>query len=176
MQAFIAVQIFLFYTKTKISRTHAPHAEVYCRTDGTDFFSGVYELETRFARFILCVFFPSSFYYLCPSVFSPSRNSGPGSHSRLFSSLPTQFVPCIFIATRFHLFLPSSTRVEFCVPTLASMHARYPGRIVSPKRQILPALQFASKGHDVFQARGVLLLFLILLRSVVTACTCYALY
>ena len=41
---------FLFYTITKISRTHDPRADVYCRTDGTDFFSGVYELETRFAR------------------------------------------------------------------------------------------------------------------------------
>ena len=50
MQTFIAAQIFLFYTKTKISRTHDPRADVYCRTDGTDFFSGVYELETRFAR------------------------------------------------------------------------------------------------------------------------------
>ena len=56
-RAFIAAQIFLFYTKTKISRTHAPSADVYCRTDGTDFFSGVYELETRFARIILYVFF-----------------------------------------------------------------------------------------------------------------------
>ena len=52
VQTFIAAQIFLFYTKTKISRTHAPRADVYCRTDGTDFFSGVYELETRFARII----------------------------------------------------------------------------------------------------------------------------
>ena len=43
---------FLFYTKTKSSRTHDPRAEVYCRTDGTYFFSGVYELETRFARII----------------------------------------------------------------------------------------------------------------------------
>ena len=25
-------------------------ADVYCRTDGTDFFSGVYQLETGFAR------------------------------------------------------------------------------------------------------------------------------
>ena len=57
VQTFIAAQIFLFYTKTKISRTHAPSADVYCRTDGTDFFSGVYELETRFARIILYVFF-----------------------------------------------------------------------------------------------------------------------
>ena len=73
VQTFIAVQIFLFhaktkigriradfycrtdflfYTITKISRTHDPRADVYCRTDGTDFFSGVYELETRFARII----------------------------------------------------------------------------------------------------------------------------
>ena len=73
VQTFIAVHIFLFhaktkigriradfycrtdflcYTKTKICRTHPPRADVYCRTDGTDIFSGVYELETRFARII----------------------------------------------------------------------------------------------------------------------------
>ena len=52
VQTFIAAQIFLFYTKTKISRTHAPRADVYCHTDGTYDFSGVYEIETRFARII----------------------------------------------------------------------------------------------------------------------------
>ena len=31
---------------------------------------------------------------------------------------PLRFVPCIFIARRFQLFLPSSTRVELCLPTL----------------------------------------------------------
>ena len=31
---------------------------------------------------------------------------------------PVRFVPCIFIARRFQLFLPSSTRVELSLPTL----------------------------------------------------------
>ena len=31
---------------------------------------------------------------------------------------PLRFVPCIFIARRCQLFLPSSTRVEWCLPTL----------------------------------------------------------
>ena len=36
----------------------------------------------------------------------PSRSSDPGSHSRLFPLYPLRFVPCIFIARRFQLFLP----------------------------------------------------------------------
>ena len=50
----------------------------------------------------------------------PSRNSDPGSRSRLFSPprRTTGFVPCVFIARRFQLFLPSSIRVELCLPTL----------------------------------------------------------
>ena len=31
---------------------------------------------------------------------------------------PLGFVPCIFIARRFQLFLPSSTRVQLCLPTV----------------------------------------------------------
>ena len=52
-----------------------------------------------------------------------SRNSDPGSHSRLFSppTSPLRFVPCFFIATIFQLFLPSSTRVELCLPTLGAL-------------------------------------------------------
>ena len=38
---------------------------------------------------------------------SPSCNSDPGSHSRLFCPPPLRFVPCIFIARRFQLFLTS---------------------------------------------------------------------
>ena len=47
-----------------------------------------------------------------------SRNSDPGSQSRLFSPLPTTVLAFIFIARRVQHFLPSSTRVEFCLPTL----------------------------------------------------------
>ena len=63
--------------------------------------------------------------YLLSSPFyslSPSRNSDPGSHSRLFFP-PTHYGSCLaffFIARRFQLFLPSSTRVEWCFLT----HAR----------------------------------------------------
>ena len=49
-----------------------------------------------------------------------SRNSDPGSQSRLFSPLPTTVRAFIFIARRVQHFLPSSTRVEFCLPTLLS--------------------------------------------------------
>ena len=34
---------------------------------------------------------------------------------------PLRFVPSIFIARRFQLFLPSSTRVELCLPTLGAL-------------------------------------------------------
>ena len=63
---------FFFHTKTKINRIRADFccrlnffsstlkprlvehtADVYCRTDGTDFFWGMYQLETRFARIIV---------------------------------------------------------------------------------------------------------------------------
>ena len=57
----------------------------------------------------------------------PSRNSDPGSHTRLFSpSSPLRFVPCIFIARRFQLFLPSSTRVQLnrACPTLGALSTR----------------------------------------------------
>ena len=54
-----------------------------------------------------------------------SRNSDPGSHSKLFSPpIPQRFVPCIFITTRIQLFLSSSTRVELCLPTLGTLSNR----------------------------------------------------
>ena len=63
-------------------------------------------------------FFLRPIYCLRPSFSLPplnSRNSDPGPHSRLFSPPSSlRLVPCIFIATRFQLFLPSSTRVELC--------------------------------------------------------------
>ena len=66
---------------------------------------------------VLFFFFPShllsSPFYSLP----PSRNSDPGSHSRLFSP-PTHYGSYLasFFARRFQLFLPSSTRVELCLP------------------------------------------------------------
>ena len=48
----------------------------------------------------------------------PNRNSDPGSHSRLFPPLPTT-VRALRLA--FQSFLPSSTRVELCLPTLGAL-------------------------------------------------------
>ena len=67
-------------------------------------------------RGVCSFFFQSSLLY-SPFFFlslPPGRNSAPGSHSRLFPPHPHygSFVPCIFIARTFQLFLPSSTRVE----------------------------------------------------------------
>ena len=68
------------------------------------------------------------FGLLFVSLLHPSRNSDRGSHSTLLAPCkvslvasvtppsPLPFVPCIFIARRFQL-LPSSTRVELCLPT-----------------------------------------------------------
>ena len=45
------------------------------------------------------VFFPMAIYFLRPSFsLPPSRNSDPGSHSRLFCPALLRFVRCIFIA------------------------------------------------------------------------------
>ena len=64
----------------------------------------------------------SSFALYSVLSLPPSRNSDPGSHSRLFSR-STNYGSCLafFIARRFQLFLPSSTRVELCVPTLGAL-------------------------------------------------------
>ena len=70
-----------------------------------------------------------TFIFSCRLLSSPiffslplRRNSDPGLHSRLFSPPePLRFVPCIVIARRFQLFLPSSTRVELCLPTLGAL-------------------------------------------------------
>ena len=50
----------------------------------------------------------------------PSRNSDPGSHSRLFSP-PPHYGSCLAFLSREELFLPSSTRVELCLPTLGTL-------------------------------------------------------
>ena len=75
--------------------------------------------------FLLFSFFsiPLNIFALLFSL-PPSRNSDPGSHGRLFSP-PTHYDSCLafFIARRFQLFLPSSTRVELCLPTLAALSA-----------------------------------------------------
>ena len=86
----------------------------------------------RFVCFLLVMFcFCFSFFvfFLSHSLSSPfyslppSRNSDPGSHSRLFFPHPPRYGSCLafFIAIRFQLFLPSSTRVELCLPTLGAL-------------------------------------------------------
>ena len=56
--------------------------------------------------------------YLRPSFLSPSRNSDPGSHSRLFDPLPTTVRALHFYRQIIPLCRPSSTRVELWLPTL----------------------------------------------------------
>ena len=69
------------------------------------------------------IYFFHPFYYLRPSILSPSysRSSDPGSHSRVYP--PPHYGSCLafFIARRFQLFLPSSTRAELCLPTLGAL-------------------------------------------------------
>ena len=62
-------------------------------------------------------FFFHAVYYLRRLAPSFSRNSGPGSHIRLFPlpPPPLRYAPCIFIARRINHSLPSSTRVELCL-------------------------------------------------------------
>ena len=62
------------------------------------------------------------FFFLIPFIIFahllsllPTRNSDPGSHSRLFYPLPATVRAFIFIASRFQPFLPSSTRIELCL-------------------------------------------------------------
>ena len=69
-------------------------------------------------------FFVHPIYYVRPSfslslLLIRSRNSDPGSHSRLFAP-PSHFGSWLAFLSRevFRCFLPSSTRVELCSPTL----------------------------------------------------------
>ena len=79
------------------------------------------ELQLCLLHVCLFVFIPFIIFALLFSL-PPSRNSDPGSHGRLFSP-PTHYGSCIafFIARRFQLFLPSSIRVELCLPTLGAV-------------------------------------------------------
>ena len=65
---------------------------------------------------IPCIIFALLFFSLPPIY---SRNPDPGSHSRLFSP-PPGYGSCLALLSRqeFSSFLPSSTRVELCLPTL----------------------------------------------------------
>ena len=73
---------FFFHTKTEVSRTHCRGlllTDFYCGTDGTVFWGGMYQLETRFARIIR---YGYSLYVL-RSRASRSRCSIPGISGRV---------------------------------------------------------------------------------------------
>lgn len=74
------------------------------------------------------LFFSHPIYYIRPSFsFSlPSRNSYPGSYSRLFSPPPPpdySTCPFIFTARRVQHFTPSWTSVGLCLPTLGTLRS-----------------------------------------------------
>ena len=64
--------------------------------------------------YVFFCFFPPSHLLSWP-FFSPSYNSDPRSHSRLFYPLPTTYGSCLgsFLSRRLELFPPSSTGVEY---------------------------------------------------------------
>ena len=78
----------------------------------------IYAAHVYFILFFSIPFIIFALRFFLP----PSPNSDPGSHSRLFP-LPTHYGSFLafFIKRRFQLFLPSSTRVELCLPTLGAL-------------------------------------------------------
>ena len=70
--------------------------------------------EVLYAFFSLIPFISVALLFSIP----PSRTQILGNIEGSSPAYPLRFVPSIFVATRFQLFLPSSTRVELCVPTL----------------------------------------------------------
>ena len=70
-------------------------------------------------------FFSHPIYYLLVIFLSQSSSYiRPGvKYQALLPTSPLRFVPCIFIARRFELFLPSSTRVELRLPTLGALRS-----------------------------------------------------
>ena len=85
----------------------------------------------------------------------PSSNSDPGSHSGPSSPLPTTVHAFIFIGRRIQHFLPSSTRVEFYLPTLIFIfcsHFYFPASgqavitgVVPSAPQFLPSIFIAHR-------------------------------
>ena len=64
-------------------------------------------------------FAPALTMFSLPPILINSRNSDPGSHSRLFSPRPHHGSCLAFLSREdFSSILPSSTRVELCLPTL----------------------------------------------------------
>ena len=74
----------------------------------------------RNTLFFSFFFIPLIIYALHFSL-PPSRNSDPESYSSLFFPLPTTVRAFHFMARRLPPLLPSSTRVELCLPTLGAL-------------------------------------------------------
>ena len=100
----------------------------FCRCFLCFFFKYIFRVSSQFLTKKGQASIPSFFLFLFPIPFIifallfsllPSRNSDPGSHRRLFSA-PAHYGSCLafFMVGRFQLFLPASTRVELCLPTL----------------------------------------------------------
>ena len=84
----------------------------------------------------------------------PSRNSDPGSHSRLFSP-PTHYGSrlAFFFREKIFALLPSSTRVELCLPTLGALSS-YPFFIFAYKFKISPRRDSNSR-TNTSSIRGI---------------------
>ena len=89
----------------------------------------------NYCRSVSCaVFYSIPFFVFALLLLSPSRNSDPGSHSRLFSPPPLQFVRSIFIAREdFSSFLPRRLASNSLLT-----HARRSQQLLVP---------FVSKSH-----------------------------
>ena len=116
----------LFIVARPVSHEYAGQKEVqYCAPAyrGTlgqsEMFGGPKEAVLFFFSFFFSI--PFIIFALLSSL-PPSRDSDPGSRSRLFSPR-THYGSCLafVIARRFQLFLASSTRVELCLPTLGAL-------------------------------------------------------
>ena len=103
--------ICIYFVSLAIKQYQEPIHDIY--------YTLVYTFSSSFSFFLI----PFIIFALLLSL-PPSLNSDPGSHSRLFSPLPTTVCALHFIARRFQLFLPSSTRVELCLPTLGALSSR----------------------------------------------------
>ena len=83
----------------------------------------MYEVRPKIDATLITIIFnffaPSHFYYLRLSFLSLLVVTQIRGHiiAGSLPPYPLRFVPCIFIARRFQLFLPSSTRVELCLLT-----------------------------------------------------------
>ena len=83
-------------------------------------FLGTLSSHSIFSRYP--IYYPRTSLLALPSR---SSNSDPGSHSGPSFPLRTAVRSFLFIARRTQHFLPSSTLVRLCVPTLLGAHSSY---------------------------------------------------